>query len=159
MTFNDIFAWSESFCIKFCTFIGNLYPHVYQFSFIYLNFTTSTHHFYGFKFQCSAISLLCKNAECQLTGNDVIVFVTKCLMFLFCKEMIVWCLHRLLFYEVFKLIVHTNGKVVLGNKQHIHTFRDQGLGAKAIISSYPDHKGWKLSFVKKVCSRVDSTGQ
>jgi len=27
-TFNDIFAWSESFCIKFCTFIGNLYPHM-----------------------------------------------------------------------------------------------------------------------------------
>jgi len=25
-TFNDIFAWAESFCIKFCMFIGNLYP-------------------------------------------------------------------------------------------------------------------------------------
>ena len=25
-TFNDIFAWAESFCIEFCTFIGNLYP-------------------------------------------------------------------------------------------------------------------------------------
>jgi len=25
-TFDDIFAWAESFCIKFCTFIGNLYP-------------------------------------------------------------------------------------------------------------------------------------
>jgi len=33
----------------------------------------------------------------------------------------------------------------------------QGLGAKAIISSYPD-KGWKLSSVKKVCIRFDSTG-
>jgi len=27
MTFNDIFAWAESFCIKFYTLIGNLYPH------------------------------------------------------------------------------------------------------------------------------------
>jgi len=26
MTFNDIFARAESFCIEFCTFIGNLYP-------------------------------------------------------------------------------------------------------------------------------------
>ena len=33
---------------------------------------------------------------------------------------------------------------------------EQGLGEKAIISSYPD-KGWKLSTVKKVCSRVDCT--
>ena len=36
-------------------------------------------------------------------------------------------------------------------------FREQGLGAKSIISSYPD-KGWKLSTVKKVCSQVDHTG-
>ena len=27
-TFDDIFPWAESFCIKFCTFIGNLYPHM-----------------------------------------------------------------------------------------------------------------------------------
>ena len=51
-----------------------------------------------------------KNAEFQLNGNDVIVFVIKCLMF--CKQMIVGFLNRLLFYEVFKVIVHTNGKVV-----------------------------------------------
>jgi len=38
-------------------------------------------------FNCSAISLLCKNAEYQLNGNYVIVFVIKCLTF--CKEMIV----------------------------------------------------------------------
>ena len=25
-TFNDIFAWAESFCIKFYILIGNLYP-------------------------------------------------------------------------------------------------------------------------------------
>jgi len=61
-------------------------------------------------FDCSAISLLCKNAECQLTGNDVIVFVIKYLML--CKQMIDF-LHRLLFYKVFKVIVNTNGKVVL----------------------------------------------
>jgi len=44
-------------------------------------------------------------------------------------------------------------------KLRMQTFKEQGFGSKAIISSYPDHKGWKLSFVKKVCSRVDSTGQ
>lgn len=27
-TFNDIFAWSKTFCVKFCTFIGNSYPHM-----------------------------------------------------------------------------------------------------------------------------------
>jgi len=51
------------------------------------------------------------------------------------------------------------GKLSYDNKLRIQTFREQGLGAKAIIFSYPDHKGWKLSFVKKVCSRVDSNGQ
>jgi len=61
-------------------------------------------------FDSSAVNLLCKNADYQ-NGNDVIVFVIKCLMF--CEQMIVWFLHRLLFYEVFKVIVHTNGKVVL----------------------------------------------
>ena len=35
--------------------------------------------------------------------------------------------------------------------------REQGLCAKAIISSYPV-KEWKLSTVKTVCSRVDRTG-
>jgi len=38
-------------------------------------------------FDCSTISLLCKNAEYQLKENYVIVFVIKCLMF--CKPMIV----------------------------------------------------------------------
>jgi len=41
----------------------------------------------------------------------------------------------------------------------IQTFQDQGLGAKSITSSYPDHKWWKLSFAKKVCSRIDITDQ
>jgi len=40
----------------------------------------------------------------------------------------------------------------------MQTLREQGLGAKAIISSYPD-KGWKLSTVEKVCSRVDRLAQ
>jgi len=37
----------------------------------------------------------------------------------------------------------------------MQTLREQGLGTKAIISSYPD-KGWKLR--KKVGSQVDRTG-
>ena len=72
--------------------------------------------------------------------------------------MIVWFLHRLLFYEVFKVLPTPMGKSY-DDKQRIQMFREQGLGAKAINSSYPGHKGWKLSFVKKVCSWVDSTGQ
>jgi len=48
-------------------------------------------------------------------------------------------------------------KLSYNDKLHIQTLREQGFGAKAIISSYPD-KGWKLSTVKKVCCRVDHTG-
>jgi len=44
------------------------------------------------------------------------------------------------------------GKLSYNDKLH-----EQRLGEKAIISSYHD-KGWKLSTVKKVCSRVDRTG-
>jgi len=51
------------------------------------------------------------------------------------------------------------GNLSYEDKLRIQTFGEQGLGAKAIISSYLDHKGWKLSFVKKVCSGVNSTGQ
>jgi len=43
------------------------------------------------------------------------------------------------------------------DKLCMQTLREQGLGEKAIISSYPD-KGWKLNTVKKVCSRVDRSG-
>jgi len=49
------------------------------------------------------------------------------------------------------------GKLSYDDKLRIQTLREQGLGAKDIISSYPD-KWWKLSSVKKVCSRVDFTG-
>jgi len=41
-------------------------------------------------------------------------------------------------------------KLSYDDKLRIQTFQEQGLGAKAVISSYPDHKGWKLSFLKKV---------
>jgi len=43
------------------------------------------------------------------------------------------------------------------DKLRMQTLRQQGLRAKAIISSYSNN-GWKLSTVKKVCSRVDRTG-
>jgi len=49
------------------------------------------------------------------------------------------------------------GKLSYNDKLRTQTLREQGLGAKAIMSSYPD-KGWKLSTVKKVCSPVDHTG-
>jgi len=39
----------------------------------------------------------------------------------------------------------------------MQTLRQQGLGEKAVMSSYLD-KGWKFSTVKKVCSRVDRIG-
>ena len=69
-------------------------------------------------------------------------------------------LHWLLFYKVFKKLFSTPmGKLSYDDKLRIQTFREQGFGAKSIISSYPDHKGWKLSFVKKVCSLIDITDQ
>ena len=49
------------------------------------------------------------------------------------------------------------GNLSYNDKLRMQTLRKQGLGEKAIISSYPD-KGWKLGTVKKVCSRVDRTG-
>jgi len=50
------------------------------------------------------------------------------------------------------------GKLSYDDKLHIQMFREHGFGVESIISSYPDHKGWKLSF-KKVCSRIDSNDQ
>jgi len=49
------------------------------------------------------------------------------------------------------------GKLSYNDKLRMQTLRQQGLGAKAIISSYLD-KGWKLSTVRKVWRRVDRTG-
>jgi len=98
-----------AFCIKFCTFIGNLYPHM------------ST-DFRLFIFTFNEMALILLRAPIIFTVSSFDCSAT-------------W----------FKL--------------RIQTFWEQGRGAKAIISTYPDHKGWKLSFVKKVCCRVDSTGQ
>jgi len=76
-TFSNIFAWAESFCIKFYALIGNLYPHKctdFRLFLLTLNeialillrppiiFTVSS-------LDCSAGN---KNAEFQLNGNEVI---------------------------------------------------------------------------------------
>ena len=94
MSFIYIFAWAQSFCIKFCTFIGNIYPRmctdfrsfILTFNEMGLILLRAPIIFMVSSFDCSAISVLCKNAECQLTENYVIVFVIKCLML--CKQMI-----------------------------------------------------------------------
>ena len=49
------------------------------------------------------------------------------------------------------------GKLSFNDKLCMQMLREQGLGAKAIISSQPD-KRWKLNTVKKVCRRVDLIG-
>jgi len=49
------------------------------------------------------------------------------------------------------------GKLSYNDKLRMQTLHRQGLGVKATISSHHD-KRWKLSAVKKVCSRVDCTG-
>jgi len=52
------------------------------------------------------------------------------------------------------------GKLSYDDKQHIQTFREQGFGAKSIISSYSDHKEWKLSLLRKsAVDWVESTPQ
>jgi transposase len=48
-------------------------------------------------------------------------------------------------------------KLSLADKLRIQTLREQGLGAKAIKSRYPD-KNWALSTVNKICKRVDERG-
>jgi len=49
------------------------------------------------------------------------------------------------------------GKLSREDKMRIQTLREQGLGAKAIKSSYCD-KNWSLSTLRKICRRVDETG-
>ena len=130
----------ESFCIKFCTFIGNLYPHmstdfcsfILKFDEIVLTLLRAPIIFTVSSFDCSAISLLCKNAECQLNGNDVIVFVIKFLMFF--KQMIVWffCTDYC-FTECLKLLSKPMGKSFYNDKLHIQAFWEQGFGAKSKI--------------------------
>ena len=64
-TFWNIFTSVKSFCVKFCKFVGNLYPH-YQFLYMYLNissngvnFFTSAHRFHHFNFEYSPIKWKC----------------------------------------------------------------------------------------------------
>jgi len=74
-TFNDIFAWAESFCIKFCTFIGNIYPHtctdfrsfILTFSEMALILLRAPTNFTVSSFDCSAVSLLWKMQSTRLT--------------------------------------------------------------------------------------------
>ena len=77
MTFIDIFAWAESFCIKLCTFIGNLYPHmctdfrlfILTFNEMALILSYAPIIFTVSSLDCSAGN---KSAENLLYGNDVI---------------------------------------------------------------------------------------
>jgi len=76
-TFNDIFAWTESFCIKFYTLIGSLYPRmctdfrlfILTFNELALILSRAPIIFTVSSLDCSAGN---KNAEFQLNGNDVI---------------------------------------------------------------------------------------
>ena len=76
MTFNDIFASAQSFCIKFYTLIGNLYPRIctdfrlfiLTFNEIALILLRAPVIFTVSSLDCSAGN---KNAEFQLNGNDV----------------------------------------------------------------------------------------
>jgi DDE superfamily endonuclease len=48
-------------------------------------------------------------------------------------------------------------KLSYGDKMRIQTLREQGLGAKAIKSAYPE-KQWKLCTLQAICRRIDRTG-
>src|SRR2546426_261766 len=47
-------------------------------------------------------------------------------------------------------------KISDSDKMRIQTLREQGLGAKAIRSAYPD-KQWKLCTLNAICQRIDRT--
>jgi len=76
-TFNDIFTWAESFCMKCCTFIGNLYPRactdfrlfIFRFNEMALRLSRAPIIFTVSSLDCSAGN---KNAQYRLNGNDVI---------------------------------------------------------------------------------------
>ena len=76
-SFIDIFAWAQSFCIKFCTFIGNIYPrmctdfrsYIVTFSEMALILSRAPIIFTVSSLDCSARD---DNAEYQLNGNDII---------------------------------------------------------------------------------------
>jgi len=48
-------------------------------------------------------------------------------------------------------------KISYNDKMRIQTLREQGFGAKAIVSAY-EHKQWKLCTVKSICRRIDKSG-
>jgi hypothetical protein len=48
-------------------------------------------------------------------------------------------------------------KFSVADKMRIQTLREQGWGAKAIKSAYPQNN-WSLSTVKTICQRIDKTG-
>lgn len=48
-------------------------------------------------------------------------------------------------------------KISLIDKMRMQTLREQGMGAKAIKSAYPDKK-WSLSTIKWICKKIDTTG-
>jgi len=76
-SFIDIFAWAQSFCIKFCTFIGNIYPRmctnfrsfILTFSEMALILSRAPIIFTVSSLDCSSGN---DNAEYQLNGNDII---------------------------------------------------------------------------------------
>ena len=76
-TFNDIFTWAESFCIKFYTLIGNLYPRMCtNFRLFILTFNEMALILLRPPIIFTVSSLDCsagnKNADYQLNGNDAI---------------------------------------------------------------------------------------
>ena len=48
-------------------------------------------------------------------------------------------------------------KISINDKMRIQTLREQGMGAKAIKSAYPD-KNWSLTSIKRLCKMLDTTG-
>ena len=49
------------------------------------------------------------------------------------------------------------GKITLEDKMRMQTLREQGYGAAAICSMYPD-RGWNVRSVHAICVRVDKRG-
>jgi inhibitor of nuclear factor kappa-B kinase subunit alpha len=48
-------------------------------------------------------------------------------------------------------------KISISDKMRMKTLHEQGLGAKAIRSAYPDRK-WSLTSIKRICKMIDTTG-
>ena len=154
-TFWNIFTSVKSFCVKFCEFVGNSYPHLSinfcRFILIFhqmaLFFSTTTHRFCPLKFW---IGLFTQKMIMQIFGNDVF-FVIECLSN--CKQSItVWFFLLLTFYwHCFKA-----GRTY----QWENCFTTTNGTWRRFVSKdlvHPD-KGWKLSTIKKVCSRVNHIG-